>query len=119
MSLLTRAIALALLLAAAPAYADAVFESCYPSDAASTGTVESVREVAVVRDMHAFDPEVLEHKLRAETVQVLTVRLDAGPVVVLDQGLAARVRAGQRVRVTQDSAEVCLAPLAGLAQRLF
>jgi outer membrane lipoprotein SlyB len=119
MNLLARSIAVALLFAAAPAYAHEVFESCYPSDAASTGTVESVREVAVVRDIHAFDPEVLEHKLRAETVQVLTVRLDAGPLVVLDQSVGQRLRAGQRVRVTQDSAEVCLAPLAGLAQRLF
>jgi hypothetical protein len=47
------------------------------------------------------------------------VRLDAGPLVVLDQSVGQRLRAGQRVRVTQDSAEVCLAPLAGLAQRLF
>jgi hypothetical protein len=114
-----RAIALAALLAAAPAYAGNVFESCHPSDEARAGTVESVNEVALVRDMHAFDPEVLEHKLRAETIEVLTVRLDAGPLVVLDQGAGRRLRAGERVLVGPGGAAVCLAPLAALDQRLF
>ena len=116
MNLLARSIFLAALLAAAPAYASDAFEYCYPSEEARAGTVESVREVAVVRDMHAFDPEVLEHRLRAETIELLTVRLDAGPLVVLDQGTGQRMRAGQRVLVTQDGAAACLVPL---AQRLF
>ena len=117
--LLARSIVLAVLVAAAPAYANDAFETCYPSDGARAGTVESVREVAVVRDMHAFDPEVLEHRVRAETIELLTVRLDAGPLVVLDQGAGQRLRAGQRVLVTRDGAAVCVAPLAALAQRLF
>jgi outer membrane lipoprotein SlyB len=125
MKLLARSMVLAVLLVAAPAYAGGAFESCYPSEEARAGTVESVREVAVVRDMHAFDPEVLEHRLRAETIELLTVRLDAGPLVVLDQGAGQRMRAGQRVLVTQDGAAACLVPLgqqvplAALAQRLF
>lgn len=64
------------------------------------GIVESVREVTVVRDIHAFDPEVLEHKMRPDTVEELVIRLDGGSVITVVPDEMQRVRAGQRVRVT-------------------
>jgi hypothetical protein len=63
------------------------------------GMVESVREVAIPRDLHAFDPEVLEHKLRPETTDEAVIRLDAGEVITVQQGSLPRLRPGQRVRV--------------------
>jgi hypothetical protein len=116
---LARSIALVALLAAGNAYALEEFGSCLPSETANAGTVESVREVAAPRDIHAFDPDVLEHRVRPDTTEVVVVRLDAGPVVVLDQSASGRLHAGQRVRVTSDGTGFCPAPLAGLAQRLF
>jgi hypothetical protein len=95
------------------------FDTCVPGATPGAGTVESVREQPAPRDMHAFDPDVLEHKVRPETIEVLVVRLDAGPLVVLDQSAARRLQAGQRVNITPDGAGYCPVPLAGLAQRLF
>jgi hypothetical protein len=99
------------------------------AEAASPGTVESVREVPVPRDLHAFDGAALEHKLRPETVEELVVRLDVGPVVVFTQRDSHRLRAGQRVRVTLNgsiarvapASEECSTPLASgmRAQRVF
>jgi hypothetical protein len=63
------------------------------------GRVESVREVAIPRDLHAFDPEVLEHKLRPETTDEAVIRLDGGEVITVQQSVLPRLRAGQRVRV--------------------
>jgi hypothetical protein len=62
----------------------------------SAGTVESVREVPVLRDLHAFD----EHKVHPETAEELVVRLDVGPLVVFTQSEPHRLHAGERVRVT-------------------
>lgn len=119
MTSLLRLVSLIALLAAAPAYALENFESCVPGATAGAGTVETVRELQAPRDIHAFDPDVLEHKVRPDTTEVVVVRLDAGPVVVLDQSASGRLHAGQRVRVTSDGTGFCPAPLAGLAQRLF
>lgn len=63
------------------------------------GMVESVREVAIPRDLHAFDPEVLEHKLRPETTDEALIRLDGGEVITVQQSVLPRLRPGQRVRV--------------------
>jgi outer membrane lipoprotein SlyB len=69
------------------------------SEGSSAGTVESVREVAVTNDLHAFDPGVLEHTVRPETTEELAVRLDSGPVVIFMHKVSPGFRAGQRVRV--------------------
>lgn len=119
MTRLARSIALVALLATGNAYAHEEFGACLPTEASSAGTVESVRELAVPRDLHAFDPDVLEHKVRPDTTEVVVVRLDAGPVVVLDQSASRRLHAGQRVHVSSDATGFCPAPLAKLAQRLF
>jgi hypothetical protein len=116
---LLRLASLIALIGAAPAYAAQDFESCHAPEATAAGTVESVREVPAPRDLHAFDPDVLEHKLRTETSEVVVVRLDAGPLLVLDQSQARRLRAGERVVVAPDGTTVCHAPLVELAQRLF
>jgi len=63
------------------------------------GIVESVRPVAIPRDLHAFDPEVLEHKLRPETTDEAVIRLDGGEVITVQQSMPPRLRPGQRVRV--------------------
>ena len=68
--------------------------------AGSLGTVESVREVPLPRDIHAFDPEALEHKVAPETAEELVVQLDAGPVVIFTGRQPQGVHAGQRVVVT-------------------
>lgn len=109
----------ALLSAGAPAQALEQFDACLtPGSGGSAGTVESVREVVLARDLHAFDAEVLEHAVRAPTAEELTVRLDIGPRVVFTQRQSHRLRAGQRVRVTLDGSialvemEQCPAPLA-------
>jgi hypothetical protein len=86
----------------------------------STGTVESVREVALIRDMHAFDPGVLEHPVHPETAEELVIRLDAGPLITFLNKDPQRLRAGQRVWVmlTGSDAHVeldlqrCSTPLA-------
>jgi hypothetical protein len=70
-----------------------------PADS-SWGTVESVREVPLVRDIHAFDLEALEHKVAPETTEELVVQLDAGPVVIFTGRQSQGVHAGQRVVVT-------------------
>jgi len=69
---------------------------------AEAGIVESVREVPVVRDLHAFDPEALEHTLqRPETVDEVLIRLEAGYVItVRADGDMRRLQPGQQVRVT-------------------
>jgi hypothetical protein len=103
----------------APAHATQDFGTCFASDTGSTGTVEAVREVTAPRDIHAFDPEVLEHKLRPETTEELIVRLDAGPLVVLKPRQRQRISAGERVRVGPDRTTLCRAPFAELAQRGF
>jgi len=109
----------ALLSAAAPAHALEDFDACLtPGSGGSSGTVESVREVPLARDLHAFDAEVLEHSVRPQTAEELIVRLDVGPRVVFTQRQPYPLRAGQRVRVTLDGSivfvetELCPAPLA-------
>jgi hypothetical protein len=92
-----RILAAALLVVSLPAYALQDFGACVVAMEGSAGTVESVRQVAPPRDLHAFDPEVLEHSVRPETAEELVVRLDAGPLVVFTQREPYRLRAGQRV----------------------
>jgi hypothetical protein len=65
----------------------------------SAGTVESLREVALPRDLHGFDAEALARNVRPDTAEELVVRLDAGPLVVFTRREPHRLRAGQRVRV--------------------
>lgn len=97
---LRRLLAAALLLAALPVHA-APPDACFASGGGtSAGTVESVREVPVPRDLHAFDPEILEHRLRPETGEELVVRLDEGPLVVLTVRKPQSLHAGERVRIT-------------------
>ncbi len=65
------------------------------------GLYESVREVPVTRDLHAFDPEVLELTMVPETVQELVIRLDGGHVITATHSNdMQRLQPGQRVRVT-------------------
>ena len=72
---------------------------CTTPSGSSWGTVDTVREVPLMRDIHAFDPEVLEHKVAPETAEELTVRLDAGPVVIVTERQSHGLHAGQRVVV--------------------
>jgi hypothetical protein len=80
-------------------------------------TVESVREVPLIRDIHAFDVEVLEHKVAPETAEQLIVRLDTGPIVIFTERQWHGVHAGQRVVVTLSGSdahvrsEACSVPL--------
>jgi hypothetical protein len=99
MTLLLRLLALAGALAAAPAYAFSELADCSPSEAASRGSVESVRKVPVPRDLHAFDPAILEHAVRPELVEELVVRLDQGPRVVFIDKRPYGLQPGERVRV--------------------
>ena len=69
------------------------------------GTVESVREAPLMRDIHAFDAEALEHKVAPETAEELIVRLDAGPVVIFTERLPHGVHPGQRVSVTLSGSD--------------
>jgi hypothetical protein len=112
------------------AYGQQYFDFCpLPAAGSSPGTVESVRAVPVPRDLHAFDAEVLEHKVVPEMVDEIVVQLDAGPVVIFTEKQAHRVHAGERVRVTLGGSsarvalesEECATPLAleAGAQRLF
>jgi hypothetical protein len=72
---------------------------------ADAGIVESVREVPVLRELHAFDPEVLEHKHRPETVEELVIRLDGGHVITVTHNEdMQRLQPGQRVQVTLTTA---------------
>ena len=73
---------------------------------ADAGIVESVLEVPVRRDLHAFDPEALEHTVqRPETVDEIAIRLEAGYVItVTADGDMQRLQPGQRVRVTFTTA---------------
>ena len=75
-------------------------DPCATPAGSNWGTVESVREVPVVRDIHAFDPEALEHKVAPETAEELVVQLDAGPVVIFTGRQSQGVHPGQRVIVT-------------------
>jgi hypothetical protein len=68
-------------------------------------TVESVREVPLTRDIHAFDAEALEHKVAPETAEQLMVRLDTGPVVIFTERQSHGVHAGQRVVVTLSGSD--------------
>jgi hypothetical protein len=86
-----------------PAHAAPDFEACVvAATEGSVGTVESVRLVFVPRDLHAFDPDVLEHSVQPEEAQQLVVRLDAGPLVVFSQRRPQRLEAGERVRLHLD-----------------
>ena len=113
--------------ASAPAYAFEDVGACpAPGAGASAGTVESVREAPPARDLHAFDADLLEHRIRPEPEEELVVRLDLGPLVVFTQRQSHRLQAGERVRVTLDGgvAQVerdrCFAPLVQRdPQRLF
>jgi hypothetical protein len=99
-----RILAIALLVVSLPAYALQDFGACaVAAMEGSAGTVESVRQVTPPRDLHAFDPEVLEHSVRPETAEELVVRLDAGPLVVFTQRAPHRLRAGQRVCLPFDN----------------
>ncbi|HEV8108500.1 MAG TPA: hypothetical protein VGP97_13340 [Burkholderiales bacterium] len=73
---------------------------CTTPPGSTWGTVESVRDVPLVRDIHAFDAEALEHKVAPETAEQLVVRLDAGPVVIFTETQSHSVHPGQRVIVT-------------------
>jgi len=92
---------------------------CATPAGSSWGTVESVREVPLVRDIHAFDPDALEHKVAPETAEELVVQLDAGPVVIFSGRQSQGVHAGQRVVVTLSGSdahvesEFCTTPAAG------
>ena len=90
------------------------FDACIAAEG-SAGTVESVREVAPQRDLHAFDEAVLSHPLRPEQVEQLVVRLDAGPLVIVSGTQPHWLHAGERVRVQLDQSiatvERCLAPV--------
>jgi hypothetical protein len=66
-------------------------------DANQEGIVESVREVPIPRDMHSFDPEVLEHAVRPATAEEAVIRLDGGELITIHQ--TTSLRTGQRVRV--------------------
>lgn len=123
-----RLLVLIALMVSAPAFAAQDFSACLPAEAGSAGTVEAVREVPAPRDLHAFDAEILEHKIRGETAEQLVVRLDTGPLVVVTNIEPRRLQSGQRVRVMLDGsmarvereAGYCsMAPLAELGQRLF
>src|SRR5262249_50038300 len=91
---------------------------CATPPGSTWGTVESVREVPLVRDIHAFDPEALEHKVAPETAEEVIVRLDTGPVVIFPGTQPQGVHAGQRVVVTltdtdaQVQSEFCSIPAA-------
>ena len=87
------------------------FYSCDAlAPSSSPGTVESVREVPAARDIHAFDPGVLEHRIRPETAEELVIRLDSGAFFTLTHAEPQGLRAGQRVRVvlTGSNAQVKL-----------
>jgi hypothetical protein len=84
----------------APAYALQGLHACsLGATEGSAGTVEGVRKVPLVRDLHSFDPDVLQHGVRPEVAEELIVRLDVGPVVIFTQRESHRLRPGERVTV--------------------
>ena len=94
---------------------------CTAPSGSSWGTVETVREVPLMRDIHAFDAEVLEHKVAPETAEELVVRLDAGPMVIFTERQSHGLHAGQRVVVRLSGtdalvqSEACSVPVTGWA----
>ena len=103
MNTFARVLAAVLFAVSLPVHAAPDFEACVVAVAeGGAGTVESVRLVPVRRDLHAFDPEVLEHSVQPEEAQELVVRLDAGPLVVFSQRQLQRLEAGQRVVLHLD-----------------
>ena len=98
--------------AAAQPYAPQEFDfSDLPGIGAEAGIVESVREVPAARDIHAFDPEVLVHTMRPETVDEVAIRLQAGYVITVKaHGDMRRLEPGQRVRVTFTTAGPLIEP---------
>jgi hypothetical protein len=72
-------------------------------DADRQGIVESVREVLIPRDMHSFDPEVLEHPVRPATAEEAVIRLDGGELITIHQ--TQSLRTGQRVRVVLSGSQ--------------
>lgn len=99
-------------LAVAASNAHAAFENLdfCPASAAGSGTVQSVREVLVVRDLHGFDPGVLEHRVAPKTAEEFVGRLDGGSVLIFAQDERLRMRAGQRVRVILTGTAVLVEP---------
>lgn len=91
--------------AVSPSYGLSDPDSCATVAGSGWGTVESVREVPLLRDIHAFDPEALEHKVAPETAEELVVQLDAGPVVIFTARQSQGVHAGQRVVVTLSGSD--------------
>ena len=71
-------------------------------DAVAIGTVESVRVVAVERDIHAFE-QSMELRLMPDLVDELVILLDNGVAVTLTAKNTQRFTAGQRVRVVSDA----------------
>ena len=96
MSTLARVLAALAFAVSLPAHALPEFDACVVVPG-SAGSVESVRLIPIQRDLHAFDPEVLEHSVQPEEAQELVVRLDAGPLVVFSQRRPQRLQAGERV----------------------
>lgn len=66
------------------------------------GTVESVRVVAMQRDIHAFE-QSLELSLRPDLVDELVILLDDGPAVTVRAKRTQRFAPGERVRVVSDA----------------
>ncbi len=99
-------VALALLAAASGAaaqrYAPQEFDfSELAGMGADAGIVESVREVPLTRDIHAFDPVLLEQTMqRPETLNEVVIRLDGGNLLTLRNRGDMHLVPGQRVRVT-------------------
>jgi len=65
----------------------------------SAGSVEHVREVPLLRDPHAFDEVLLEHRVRPETAEELAIRLDSGALMFLTRREHTFLQPGERVRV--------------------
>jgi len=90
----------AIVLAAAMSGAYANPHAPQEFDFSELGTVESVRQVEVVRQPLA---DVFEHAVRADTGAQLQIRLDSGRGIMLVEGGMQRFEAGQRVRVVSGS----------------
>ena len=95
---------LALATSAFPTIAHAQGDFCeVAAQGGSAGSVERIREVPVTRDLHAFDPEVLDHHVQPEMADEVIIRLDSGPLIAFTQqapkGEPQRLQAGQRVRI--------------------
>lgn len=99
--------ALSLSLAVSSAFAQpSPFDFADLGSTVSGGFVEEVREVPLRRDIHAFDPEALEHTVqRPETVKEAVIRLDGGNVItVTHERDMPRLEPGQPVRVILTTA---------------